>query len=126
MLNELRAQVKRRHDLLERLRFVSPAIVVQLALEDVAGSGAARHQRFEVQTDGLHDRFQAYFNARIRAGDPLRKADLDGVPQLVFREEPATALVWRVATGVLGLLLGTAALFGLARPGRRRGGRLAG
>ncbi len=125
ILDELRAQVRSRQQLLERLRFASPAIVVQLALEDVAGSGARRHHRFETQVDALHVRFRAHFHDRIRAGQRFSAADLDAIPHLVYVEEPAADLVSRVLSGGLALLLAAALLFGIALPGLRRVGRLA-
>ena len=124
VVTALREQVAKRQAMVDTLRFLSPAIVTQLALEDVAGSGATRHQRFEAQVDAYHERFREFFFAQIRAGEPLGVNDLEAVPQLTFEEEPAGALAQRVLTGALGLLFATLLLIGLAWPGLRRVGRL--
>ncbi len=124
VVTEMRDKLRQRQELVDALRFLSPAMVVQLALEDVAGSGAARHQRFEEQVDAFHGTFRAWFVEKVRAGERLTVADLGALPSLTFEEEPASALVMRVMIGVLGLLLGAGAFLGVAWPGLRRVGRL--
>lgn len=124
VLAEMRARVRERHGLIEALRFLSPALVVQLALEDVAGSGATRHHRFEVQVDRYHADWRAWFAERVEAGSRLAAADVDALPRFVYEEEPAAALVARVGAGVAALWGLTALLIGLALPGLRRVGRL--
>ena len=126
VLADLRTQLAERQGLLDGLRFLSPAMVVQLALEDVAGTGARRHQRFEAQVDAFHDRFRAQLFEKVRAGTRLDAAQIKAMPQWAFEEEPTGDLVSRVLTGVLGLLLGALLFFGLALSGLRRVGRLAG
>ena len=125
VLTELRAKQRQRQELISTLRFTSPAIVVQLALEDIAGSGATRHQRFDDQVDAFHKDFRAFFVERVKAGEDLNLSDLDAVPTLSFKEEESSALAARVLIGVLGLLLASLLLLGLAWPRLQRVGRLA-
>ena len=106
------------------LRFVSPASVVQFALEDVAGSGATRHQRFEDQVGAVHTQFQDFFFSRIEAGKRFTPEDYPVIPRVTFQEEPASALVLRVLWGLLSLLALVAALLAIAWPGLRTIGRL--
>lgn len=125
VIGALREQLQHRQDVADILRFLSPALVVQGALEDVAGSGATRHQRFANQVDGFHERFRSYFFERIRGGENLTTASLDAVPRLSFDEEPAGSLVARVLIGVLALLLLAGLLLALAWPRLQRVGPLA-
>ncbi|HIA00938.1 MAG TPA: DUF3526 domain-containing protein, partial [Myxococcales bacterium] len=125
VLGELREKLKKRQEMLGTFRFLSPAIVVQLALEDVAGSGSVRHQRFEEQVDAYHKSFRAFFFERIRSGEAFNTASLESLPQFSFVEESSGALMWRVLSGVLGLLLFTFVLILIALPGLKRVGRLA-
>ncbi len=125
VLTELREQLRRRQQLVDTLRFFSPAIGVQLALEDVAGSGATRHQRFEAQVDAYHERFRTWFYDKVRADVRLSPADLQAVPTFEYAPEPPMALVWRVSSTFVALLLGIGLLVWIATPGLRRIGRLA-
>ena len=124
VVHELTEQLNKRQALVDTLRFVSPAIVVQLALEDVAGAGATRHRRFEAQVDEFHATYRTYFYDRIKAETPFTGAHLAGVPKMTFVEEAPGSLAARVLGGVLALLLATALLIGLAWPGLRKVGRL--
>jgi ABC-2 type transport system permease protein len=125
-ISALRETLNERQAMVDWLRFLSPAIVVQLALEDVAGSGAVRHQRFDDQLDAFHTRYRAFFSARIRSGAQFTAADLAARPQMTFEEESVGALAGRMGGGVAGLALLTLLLLLGAWPGLRRVGRLAG
>lgn len=124
MIAEHHEKVRERQELLGVLRFSSPALVVQLALEDVAGSGATRHQRFAEQVETFHGEFRGFFTPRIDAGQEFTTADLDALPKMAFQEEPAATLAGRVLVGIALLLLSVFAMLGLAWPGLRRVGRL--
>ncbi len=125
VLKELRDQLAKRQALVSKLRVLSPAIMVQLALEDIAGSGAERHHRFEAAVDDFHEEFRAFFVPKIKAGTRLTRADLDALPRFEFVEEPASDLSARVLLGVFGLLLLAAILLGFAWPALKKVGRLA-
>lgn len=124
VLADLRAQQTARQGLLDGLRFLSPAMIVQQALEDLAGTGARRHQRFEAQVDAFHARFRGQIFEKIQAGARLDAAQVAALPTWRFDEEPMGTLATRILTGLLGLLLGAALLMGLAVTGLRRVGRL--
>ena len=87
------------------LRFASPAIIVQLALEDVAGSGTTRHRRFDEQVEATHDAFKDFFFGRVEQDKTLRSDALDDIPYLRFEEEGHGALAARLLIGVFVLLL---------------------
>ncbi len=124
VLDEMRAQLRQRQEVTDVLRFVSPAMIVQLAFEDVAGSGATRHQRFEEQVDDFHKDFRAFFVSKIRDGNILTPTDLIAVPTLTFEEEPASTLIGRVAVGIVVLLVLAGLLLAFAWPRLQRIGRL--
>ena len=125
VLKELRDKLHQRQEVISTLRFLSPALVVQLALEDVAGSGMTRHRRFQDQVDGHHHRFRAFFHGPIKQGAHLTVRDLEAVPAFTFEEEPTSAMAARVLAGVAGLLIAMTVLLGFAWPALRRVGRLA-
>lgn len=123
ILAELKEQLERRHRLMERLQYLSPAILVQLALEDVAGSGAVRHQRFQEQADAYHKRFRAFFSERIQAGALFSPKDFQALPQFRFEEASLSGLASRVLASSAVLLLAALGLLLIARPGLSQIGR---
>lgn len=120
----MEAQLQARQKMVDWLRFASPAIVVQLALEDVAGSGTTRHHRFEQQVEETHDALRDFFFARAEQGETLHSAELAQIPQLVFAEESTGALATRLLMGCLVLLLLALGLVLWALPRLRHIGRL--
>jgi ABC-2 type transport system permease protein len=101
-------QLDRQRRIVSRLRFLSPAILMQDALNDIAGSGTARHAHFLAQVHGFHDRWRGYFVPKI-----VRKTQLGSfadVPVFSFREEPLGPLVRRVSVGIGALVAGAAAI----------------
>ena len=117
-------QVRTRQELVSLLRFASPAIVVQLALEDVAGSGGVRHQRFEEQVETTHESFREFFFKHVEEDKKLGIASLNQIPKLSFEEESSGALAARLLLGIFVLLLIAGALIYLAYPRLRHIGRL--
>ena len=124
LMHELEETLRQRQGMVDWLRFLSPAIVVQLALEDVAGSGAARHQRFDTQLDAFHPTFRSFYFERIKTGADLTVADLEARPKMTFAEEPVAHLSQRIFWGILALLMLVFVLIASAWPRLKRIGRL--
>jgi ABC-2 type transport system permease protein len=109
------AQITRQQEMIDRLRFLSPAILTQNALNDIAGTGTERHRDFLRQVSDFHAQWRAYFVPLIFA--KAQTGDLDSLPQFRYREEPASAVASRVGLSAASLL--TAAVV-LAALGFRR------
>ena len=120
VVDAFRDQLSRQQRLVDRARFLSPAIVLHEGLNEVAGSGVARHQRFSEQVDAFHEAHKRFFFDRIRRGADLAPADYDAMPRFTYVEEPPASLARRVGAGLLGLALPAAALLALALAGLRR------
>ena len=75
VLAEVREQNFIRNAFLNRLRFVSPAILAQVSLEDIAGAGNLRHDHFDEEADAYHDAFRAFFVERVKAGTSFTLRD---------------------------------------------------
>jgi ABC-2 type transport system permease protein len=116
VLDRYDVQLARQQALVDRLRFLSPAIVAQEALNDVAGTGLARHKHFLGQVDAYHKAWQDFFIPKIMRREMLKASDFAAIPEFRFREEPVGEVCTRVAVGVAGLALPALAvgLLGLA------------
>ncbi|WP_119390724.1 DUF3526 domain-containing protein [Taklimakanibacter lacteus] len=103
-------QLARQQRLVEKLQYLSPALLAQSAFADAAGTGPARYAWFFEQARAHHSELRAFFEPRA-----LRKekfAAWDDVPGFYYVEEPIISVVTRLAPAV-GALLFVALGFGL-------------
>lgn len=120
VMDAFRAQLSRQQALVDRLRFLSPAIVAYEGLNDVAGTGVTRHQHFSRAVERYHDEYKRFFFERMEQRQKLTAADYDALPRFRYDEAPTARLASRLGAGLLGLVLPSAALLLLARRGFRR------
>ncbi len=91
--------------LVDRLRFLSPAIVTQSALNDVAGTSYSRYRHFLNLVEDFHQRWRAFFTPLIVRKVDLKAGDYAGFPIFQFTEENFMSLLQRVFIGLLGLII---------------------
>lgn len=103
VLAEFDQQLAYQHSAVERLRFLSPAVVAQAAFNDIAGSSIHRYQHFLAQVDGYHRRWREFFNPRILRREKLSAADIDRLPEFEYRHEETSVVVKRVLVALLSL-----------------------
>lgn len=115
-LDRFEVQLRLQQSLVDRLRFLSPAIVAFEALQDASGTGSARYRHFMDQVDSFHDGWRAHFRPRTLLGEPIRAEDLDTIPVFSFEEEPIGPVAGRVGIGLLGLFAPTLLLVGVGLP----------
>jgi ABC-2 type transport system permease protein len=96
-------QLARQQALIDRLRFLSPAVLMQDVLNDLAGTGAARHHHFLAQVDRFHASWRGFIAPMIL--QKARVTSLDNVPSFAFAEERAASVVRRISVVVAGLMV---------------------
>jgi ABC-2 type transport system permease protein len=92
-----------------RARFLSPAVLMQDALNDIAGTGMARHREFVRQVEDYHDRWRTYFVKLVF--QRARLADFSDIPRFTFEEESLAPVARRVVVAIVGLAIPAIALF---------------
>jgi ABC-2 type transport system permease protein len=105
-------QIAGQQALIDRLRFVSPAVLMQNALNDVAGTGVARHQAFMAQVDAYHRAWRRHFTPLILARTPV--LDYRSLPTFSYAEEGTGTVGGRVALSLAGLIVPAAVIAWLA------------
>jgi ABC-2 type transport system permease protein len=100
---------------IDGLRFLSPAVLMQDALSDLAGTGMARHRHFLAQVDRFHAEWRAYFTPLIF--QRAQVASFDEVPRFAFVEEFTGDVARRAGVSLAGLMVPAALIgwTGLAR-----------
>jgi ABC-2 type transport system permease protein len=114
VLLAFRVQRAQQQAMVDQLRFISPALVLNEGLSDVAAASVAHHQDFALQVDAFHDALQRFFAERVERDAMLTVDDYDAMPSFVYRPPPDAQLGKRVAASIAALALAAAALMALA------------
>lgn len=120
VLAQFDEQLFRQQRLVDRFRFLSPAILTQSALNDVAGTGPDRYRHFLRLVDDYHQSWLAFFRPRIVRKTQLTAADYEQMPRFTFVEEPTAAVARRVLVGWAGLFIPAVLIGFLAMAALRR------
>lgn len=109
VLDRYEQQLAGQRRMVASLRLLSPAILMQDALNDLSGTGVERHQHFLQQVAQFHEQWRNHFVPLI-----FRKAQVAGyaaLPAFSFVEEPAGPALSRVAAS-LALMVAPAVVLG--------------
>lgn len=117
VLERFDRQIESQQSVVDRFCYLSPAVLVQAAAYDLAGTSHHRYRHFVRQTDRFFETWQGYFLPRIFKKAKLGSVELEGLPRFRFEEEPLTTVLDRVGPLAAGLAVwGLAALgIGFAR-----------
>jgi ABC-2 type transport system permease protein len=104
IMTHFAAQTDAQRRLVDRFQFLSPAVLVRNALDDLAGTGETRYRDFISQTGDYHAEWRAFFMPRIMRQSKMTAADYDQIP--VFRyvaeaDERVRGRVWQSVTGLV-------------------------
>jgi ABC-2 type transport system permease protein len=104
IVDAFEARVGKQQELAHRLRYLSPAILLQDAMNELAGTTSRRYQRFMNQVESYHTVWRGFFHPRIFQRATLTAADYDRMPRFEYQPEPLNAVAARAA-GSIGLVL---------------------
>ena len=105
LYDDFQAQLNRQENLVQRFQFVSPAIMMQLALNEISGTSADRYEHFLEQVYDFHDEYKEYFATKFLQRYPLKPADYDQFPAFNYEEEAFGAVILRIVPSLLGMLI---------------------
>jgi len=120
LYEQFRDQSIRQENLVQRFQYLSPAIMMQLALNEISGTSTARYQDFLDQAFRFRSQWNDYFAGRFLERVPLRPADYDQFPSFRYVPEPLATVLGRLAPSLAGLLLLCAGVGLLPLAGLRR------
>ncbi|MFO1356717.1 MAG: ABC transporter permease subunit [Gammaproteobacteria bacterium] len=120
LYEQFRDQSIRQENLVQRFQYLSPAIMMQLALNEISGTSTARYQDFLDQAFRFRSQWNDYFASRFLERVPLRPADYDQFPSFRYVPEPLATVLGRLAPSLAGLLLLCAGVGLLPLAGLRR------
>ena len=105
LYDEFQSQLNRQESLVQRFQFISPAIMMQLALNEVSGTSADRYEHFLNQAYDFHARWGEYFSVKFLQRDPLKPVDYDRFPAFEYQEEPFGTVLMRLVPSLLGTIV---------------------
>lgn len=107
VLRRFDEQLTRQQTLIDSARLLSPAIVTQEALNDIAGTSVSRYRFFLSQVDDFHGSWKAFFVPKVFRQLKLNLTDYDRMPEFLWQEETFSTVANRVLLGLIGLLAPT-------------------
>lgn len=109
VLDRYERQLASQQRLIDGLRLLSPAILMQDAINDIAGTGTARHRHFMAQVAQYHEAWRKFFVPRIVQRTQL--ASYTEIPGFRWDEETMGVVAGRVGLSI-GLIALPALLLG--------------
>jgi ABC-2 type transport system permease protein len=114
LYDSFQTQLNKQEEVVNRFQFLSPAIMMQLAMNEVSGTSADRYEYFLKQVFEFHAKWVDFFTGRFLKREPLTTAEYDLFPQFKYQEEPFSNVVSRLTPSLLGLLVVVAGLTAFA------------
>ena len=120
VLARFEASVARRDRWAARVGYLSPPMLAQDAMNELAGTTTARYRRFMAQLEEHHREWRGFFHPRIYQQTVISASDYARMPRFAYVPEPFTRIASRVAVDVgVVLAVGVIALaWGFARLSR--------
>ncbi len=107
VLDHFDDQITRQQAFTDRFRILSPAILTQLALNDISGTGIARYRHFVAGADQFLTAWKNYFFPRIFRRVNIAPAEVANLPRYAWKDEPFAQVSGRTLTAIAGVLAPT-------------------
>ena len=99
------AQLDRQRRLAGWLSVVSPTMVMQGVLLDVAGTSANRFEHFRAAAAGFQREWKQYFEPRVLDAATLTEAEIAAAPSFTYAPEATPAMLMRTGPPIAGMLI---------------------
>lgn len=113
LLTQHNDQLMRQQRVVDTLAFLSPAILMQEGLNDIAGTGNSRYQHFMTQVDRFYVDWQMFFIPKVMKNTALTPEDYNNFPRFHYEQQPLSDLNARLIYALFWLSVPTILLGGL-------------
>ncbi len=111
VLDEYQIKLKQQQNWAHTLRFLSPSLILQSELNDIAGTSSAHYEAYRNDVIDFAEAWRNYFMPRMFANESMRKEDFALLPAFTFNYEKSGTLA---ASNLFAMLLFLIALGGLS------------
>ena len=112
-------QLEKQRRLASWLSLMSPTMVAQGVLLDVAGTSTNRFDRFRDEASSFQERWRAYFEPRVLDAATLTASEYAAAPSFSYLDEPLDAVARRTAMPIVIMAIAAVALVALGFRGYR-------
>lgn len=113
------AQLRKQQRLASWLSVLSPTMVAQNVLLDVAGTSTFRFEHFRAEAARFQQQWKAYFEPRVLDAATLTQAEYAAAPRFTYADEGSGPMLRRVAIPIIVMGFAAAALIGIGFRGYR-------
>ena len=99
------AQLDKQRRLASWLSLLSPTMIAQGVLLDVAGTGTERFDHFHDEAASFQQRWKAYFEPRVLDAATLTREEYKAAPGFSYQDEPFSRTARRVAVPIIVMSL---------------------
>lgn len=111
-VEQFERQLAAQQNLVAVYRILSPPVVMQETLNDIAGTSTNRQKSYVSQIREHIGTLQNFLVPKLLRRELLKAKDFDQIPRFQFQEESISAIANRLGIGILLMLIPTA-LFGI-------------
>lgn len=104
LFERFRAQRAQQDRIVSTFQFVSPAIMMQQALNAISGTDSMRYSHYIDQVVAFRTQWVDYFTKRFLKREVLSASDYAHFPKFAYREESLSSVAIRVAPALAGML----------------------
>jgi ABC-2 type transport system permease protein len=104
------AQLQKQRRLASWLSVLSPTMIAQGVLLDVAGTSTNRFEHFRAETAAFQQQWRSYFEPRVLDAATLTPEEHAAAPEFSYRDESSTVMVRRIVVPMLVMALAGALL----------------
>jgi ABC-2 type transport system permease protein len=106
------AQIRGQQAVVSNLQYLSPAVLTQQSLNDLAGTGYARFAHFQSEAERFASVWRAHFLPQVYQRADFTAEGLDKLPRFVYQAEPEDIVTSRVGGASLLILFIAVCLLG--------------
>lgn len=97
--------------LANQLKYISPAVLAQFTLHEIANQSADNFHHFDQQVQAFHRQWREYFLPLAMAKRLMTREEMRAVPRFDYEPEPNSVVLGRMLENLLALLLFAGAAF---------------
>nr|WP_083434472.1 ABC transporter permease subunit [Sphingomonas sp. Y57] len=105
IFTEFRQQKHAQQAFTENLKFLSPAIIAQTALSELANQSSANFEAFNAQVEAYHEKWRQYFLPAVMTNRLLTREEFLAIPRFRYQPESNGVVAKRLLGDLFGLIL---------------------